>query len=128
MTIVTTAYAVSPEVTKRQKIERAIAGRAVTALLDAGYHIAVAMGDERPEKTTRSKKTIMAQLGECDEDRILVYKPDNLPPDNATGREHPANGWIFLVYGNSGWDVICDYTNNLEAVLQETNDYAESLS
>ena len=54
MPIVTTAYAVDPSVTRRQKIESRIASRAVSALLAAGYWLAVCQGDE---------------------DRIIVYSP-----------------------------------------------------
>lgn len=128
MTIVTTAYPVAPSVTNRQKIERAIASRAVSALLDAGFTLAVAQGDETPCAPTRSKRQVMLELGECDDDRLLVYKADNIPTPHTTGREHPANGWVYFVYGNDGWDVICDYTTNLEEVLKDTTVYAESLS
>ena len=58
----------------------------------------------------------MKLLGECDEDRIVVYTP-------AKGRV----GWLHLVYGNDGNDVIADYTTNLEPQLQAVNAYAETL-
>lgn len=37
-------------------------------------------------------------------------------------------GWVRFVYGNDGWDVMNDYTTNLEDVLKEVNAYADSLS
>ena len=128
MTIVTTAYSVDASVKRRQRVEQRIASRAVTALLDAGFTLAVAQGDERPEPATRSKARIMRELGECDDDRLMVYKPDNLPPPNATGNEHPADGWIHFVYGNDGWDVMSDYTSGLELHLAAVNEYARTLS
>jgi hypothetical protein len=36
-------------------------------------------------------------------------------------------GWILFVYGNGGWDVISDYTTNLDAVLKPVLDYADTL-
>jgi hypothetical protein len=117
MPIVTTAYEVSPAVTRRQKVERSIVSRAVSDLLAAGYTLAVSQGDERPEPATTHKATIMKQLGNCDEDRLLVYQPTRVPPAHATGREFAPFGWVFLVYGNDGWDVLADFTGNLESVL-----------
>ena len=116
MTIVTTAYAVAPSVTRRQKTESRIASRAVSALLAAGYWLAVCQGDEDEQPASRYKRDIMKLLGECDEDRVIVYSP-------AKGRV----GWVHLVYGNDGNDVIADYTTNLEPQLQAVNTYAETL-
>jgi len=117
MTIVTTAYRVDPSVTRRQKIESRIASRAISALLAAGYWLAVCQGDEDEQPASRYKRDIMRDLGECDEDRIIVYSP-------AKGRV----GWLYLVYGNdNGETVICDYTTNLEPQLQAVNAYAETL-
>ncbi len=117
MSIVTTAYPVAPSVTKRQKIERAIVSRAVTALLSAGYWLAVCQGDENEQPPSRYKRDIMKLLGECDDDRIIVYSP-------AKGRL----GWLYLVYGNdNGETVITDYTTNLDPQLQPVQDYAETL-
>jgi len=117
MPIVTTAYPVAASVTRRQKIERAIVSRAVTALLDAGYWLAVCQGDEDELPPSRYKRDIMKLLGECDDDRIIVYSP-------AKGRL----GWVYLVYGNDqGETVISDYTTNLEPQLAPVNAYAETL-
>ena len=117
MPIVTTAYAVDPSVTRRQKVEQRIASRAVSALLAAGYWLAVCQGDEDEQPATTIKRKIKKLLGECDEDRIIIYTP-------AKGRV----GWLHLVYGNdNGETVITDYTTNLEPQLQAVNAYAETL-
>lgn len=117
MPIVTTAYAVDPSVTRRQKVEQRIASRAVSALLAAGYWLAVCQGDEDEQPASRYKRDVMKLLGECDEDRIIVYSP-------AKGRL----GWLYLVYGNdNGETVITDYTTNLEPQLAAVNAYAETL-
>ena len=115
MPIVTTAYAVDPSVTRRQKVEQRIASRAVSALLAAGYWLAVRQGDEDEQPATREKQDVMKLLGECDEDRIMVYTDFKLA------------GWVHLVYGNAGWDVITDYTTNLEPQLIPASQYAETL-
>ena len=116
MSIVTTAYPVAASVTKRQKIERAVVSRAVSALLSAGYWLAVRQGDEDEQPATREKRDVMKLLGECDDDRIMVYTDFKLV------------GWLYLVYGNdNGETVITDYTTNLEPQLQAVNAYAETV-
>ena len=123
MTIVTTAYAVDPSVTRRQMIETRIASRAVSALLAAGYWLAVCQGDGDEQPATTSKRKIMRDLGECDEDRIIVYNPTEIYTPTK-GRL----GWLYLVYGNdNGETVITDYTTNLEPQLRAVNAYAETL-
>lgn len=117
MTIVTTAYPVDPSVTRRQRVEQRIVSRAVTALLSAGYWLAVCQGDEDEQPASRDKRKIMKLLGECDDDRIIVYSP-------AKGRL----GWVYLVYGNdNGETVITDYTTNLDQQLIPVSEYAETL-
>lgn len=36
-------------------------------------------------------------------------------------------GWIFLVFGNGGYDLISDYSTSLDAFLAPVNALAESL-
>ena len=118
MPIVTTAHMhkIDPGVTRRQKVEQRIASRAVSALLTAGYSLAVCQGDEDEQPASRDKRDIMNLLGECDEDRIIVY------------RDKTRVGWLYLVYGNdNGETVITDFTTNLEPQLQAVNAYAETL-
>jgi hypothetical protein len=117
MTIVTTAYAVDPSVTRRQKVERKIVSRAVTALLDGGFWLAVCQGDEEEQPMTRDKRIVMRDLGECDDDRLIVYNADLT-----------RTGWVYLVYGNDhGETVITDYTVNLEPEIAPVCAYAETL-
>ena len=36
--------------------------------------------------------------------------------------------WVWFVYGNDGWDVVCDYTINLESIIDPIIEYACNLS
>lgn len=36
-------------------------------------------------------------------------------------------GWVRMIYGNDGWDVMADYTTNLEDVLTDANKLADKL-
>ena len=51
----------------------------------------------------------MAAMFSTDEDYLYVHK----------GKEKA--GWVRFIYGESGWDVICDYTTNLESLMVEPN-------
>lgn len=104
----------------RQMIERRVVRRVVSRLLDAGYLIEVDDPDVGPEnKPTlhETLKDVVPHLFLMDDDRIWVHEK--------TYRS--AIGWVYFVYGNDGWDVINDYTTNLEDVMKPVNDHADKL-
>mgnify|MGYP003671979231 CR=1 FL=1 len=119
MTILSTDPSVTDAVRHRQAIEQLIAACVVEDLLEAGYRIVAARGPTGPTPPTFA--TIMSQLGEADEDNLMVYDPDNYPP-------LPADGWVHLVYGNEGHDVISDYTANLEYCMKRANALAVTIN
>lgn len=100
---------------KRILLEQRIVKHTVKALLTAGYALSVFDGENDSVVTTENTILIDA-LMETDEDFLNVYK------------DGKRIGWVRFVYGNDGYDVICDYTVNLEDALAETNKLAESLS
>jgi len=119
MTIVTTAHMhhIDPSVTRRQKVEQRIASALVSSLLGRGYSLAVAQGGEDEGLATTNKRRILALLGECDEDYLFVYSPHLVP----------RIGWVRLIYGNDGNDVIADYSCNLEPEIAPVSAFAETL-
>jgi hypothetical protein len=102
----------------RQRVERSIARKVIGALLRAGYTISVNDGEETTLKCSSQRREIFAAMFTTDEDRLLVH---------ADGEED-SFGWVRFIYGNDGWDVINDYTTNLEAVLAPVNAYCERLA
>jgi hypothetical protein len=38
------------------------------------------------------------------------------------------HGWVLFIYGNDGWDVISDYTCNLEPIMGPANELSEQHS
>jgi hypothetical protein len=93
----------------RQMVEREISEAIVDALLKAGFEIGVDNGDnsgrdfELPNSVDR--KRIFKAMFLTDEDRLYAIK----------NKQHV--GWVYLVYGNDGWDVLSDYTVNLEPYI-----------
>lgn len=117
-------YKTDSSVRVRVLIERAIVRSAARALIDAGYSVAIHNGEEQACRPTRELAEVMAAIMTTDEDAMLVY------PAAASGsaQEHPQTGWVSFVYGNSGWDVIHDYTTNLETALEPADRYSDQLA
>lgn len=111
---------------RRILVERAIVRRAVRDILaadDGAYCMSVNDGEEYPVKRSRDLDKIMANIGQCDEETIIVrhFNQDGTPGDKL--------GCIYLVYGNDGWDVIADHTDSplMHELLQEANRLANVL-
>lgn len=111
---------------RRQEIERRIVRRFVQDALKAGYRLAVSLerGYDVEEMLLGSKdvKAIMAEAFAGDEAHIFVQ-----PAEGATVEEGQvvSEGWVYIVLGNDGYDVISDYTVNLEPLLVGANAIAE---
>lgn len=104
-------------VQQRQEIERRIIQRIVRDALDAGFQITVDDGgDESSVRRSTDEAAIMATVMLTDEDFLYFSKPGE-----------PLQGWVRLIYGNDGWDVVNDYTTNLEPLLAGAVAEAESL-
>jgi hypothetical protein len=96
-------------------IERKIVLRLIDDLLAAGCELSVYDGEEQYPWTT-DRAAVIDAIMNTDEDALNVRRlSDGL------------SGWVHLVYGNDGWDVICDYTLNIEPLLAGVNAYAETL-
>lgn len=105
----------TPEVRRRQRVERAIVQRVVKDALAAGYALDVDDGGDEPAvKGATTLKAAMDALMNTDDDRLIL-------------RRGKGRGWVRFVYGNGGWDVISDYTTNLDDLLARANALAERL-
>lgn len=102
----------------RQNIEWRIARRIVRDALAAGYTISVNDGEETTLECSSSERAIMAALMTTDEDRLLIHRAG----------EAERFGWVHLVYGNDGYDVVNDYTTNLKTIMEGAIALAKSLA
>ena len=94
-------------------IERKIVTALIDRALAEGYELSVDDGDNQHPWTT-DRAAVIDAIMEADEDRLYLRKDGH-------------TAWVFLVYGNDGWDVICDYNVSLEALLEPINALALSL-
>ena len=99
----------------RMAIERRIVKRAVKDLIEAGFPLSVYDGENESAKTSTDYKLLHDALMETDEDFVNVWE---------NGKRI---GWVRFTYGNDGYDVISDYTVNLEDALKSVNDFADTL-
>jgi len=99
----------------RQMVEKRIARRVILDALAAGYTLNVNNGGDTHELPAPSDKVkvILGAMFAADEDYLIFYK------------EGKKVGWVWLIYGNSGWDVVSDYTCNLEDVMKGASDLAD---
>jgi len=107
----------SPKVRARQAVEVSIAAQIIDDVLAHGKTISVNEGEETTLSNSHNKQQILAAMFTTVEDTLII-----------NNRDGSYLGWISLIYGNSGWDVIHDYTSNLEPFIKNANALAESLS
>jgi len=102
----------------RIKIEKRIAKTIAETALARGYMVSVHDGEEYSLKRSKNLKEIMAVLHSTDEDTFIFR--------NEAGERI---GSVYLVYGNCGWDVICDHAANAEtdSLLQPAFAIADKL-
>lgn len=101
------------EVRKRQLMEVRIASRIVEDACKAGYTISVDNGGDDDEYSGTDPIRIVHEMFATDQENLHLY---GLP-----------RGVVVLVYGNSGYDVLSDYSVVLEPLLKGAIELAEKL-
>lgn len=92
----------------RQEVERKIAEAVIDEALKQGYRLNVENGGDKfelPEPTTDRDK-ILEVMFATDDEHLFFYKE---------GKK--SVGWVWFIYGNSGWDVISDHSTNLASIM-----------
>jgi hypothetical protein len=103
-------------VKQRQDVERRIARAFLEVAHSKGYTFKIDNGGDDDEMIrTEGVEPTLSVMFATDEDRVYILKH---------GREV---GWVYFVYGNDGYDVVCDYTTNLDdlGLLVEANEIVE---
>jgi hypothetical protein len=108
-------------VAARQRMEVAIVKQIVKDALKVGYALSVAGdGDELALTRSTNAKDVLDALINADDDTLYLER------FNSAGAL-VESGWVRLIYGNDGWDVVNDYSLNIEDVLAGANALAEKL-
>lgn len=89
-----------------QAIDREITTKLVDALIAAGYVITCCTRDEEPEfQRSVDRAGILNLLFDLDMAELHVHKDGKC-------------SWIMLIFGEAGWDVVADYSANLESLIE----------
>lgn len=88
----------------RIKLEWEIVVKVVDKLLRSGYELSVYSEDPAIESYTTDRQTVLSLMMEVDDEFLYAIKDGK-------------RSWVRFVYGNDGYDVISDYTTDLEDVL-----------
>lgn len=99
-------------------LEDKVIDSTINELLGHGFALSVNDGEETTLLASQDKQAIKAAMQTTDEDYLLVHRT----------AAHKSFGWVRFIYGNDGWDVISDYTTNLEQFLTATNALTDEMS
>lgn len=97
----------------RCRLELRIVNRLLADIKAAGYTVKISEYEMDGEKTPEDLKDALFNL---DEAHVQLFK------------DGKCMGCVFLVFGNSGWDLVCDYSCKLEEFLKGVNELADKLS
>lgn len=92
-------------------IERQIVKLVVRRLLNASCRLTI----DRSEEGGSDRQPVL-DASDASIDEIMACDWETLFVSD--------NGWVQFTYGNDGWDVISDYTTNLELALAPVNKIA----
>ena len=108
------------ELKQRINLEKRIARVIVRDAIRAGYSLNVNNGGDENELSEPSTDhaAVVSKMFQTDQEHLLVHNSSN-------GQRI---GWVFFVYGNYGWDVVNDYTVNLEPIMRNANVIADKHS
>lgn len=106
---------------KRILVEREIFRRTVACLLAAGYHLQVNDGEDDQTPITTDAALLEKESRATDEDVLHCYRP------NESGGHTPA-GFVHFIYGNTGWDVMSDWSTRLDEALEPVSTYADQIA
>lgn len=94
----------------RVGIEKRILRSILLSLTREGFNLRIHDGGGWASELSNDVKYLTSNCMSTDEDIICVYRP-NQPPNTR-------HGWVHLVYGNDGFDVINDYAVIIEDELK----------
>ena len=100
---------------ERHAIEEQIVRRVVADALAAGYSLGVNDGEETTLRRCSDYETVLKAMFTTDEDYLQFYRS---PLEGICGV-------VRFVYGNDGWDVICDNSGSVNHVLKQAEALAE---
>ena len=94
---------------ERLLIEKHLATLIVKEARAHGWTVSVHDGEEYTLEKADDEESILDEMFSTDEDALHFFDPT---------RRNRSMGWIQLIYGNEGHDVVHDYSGNLDAFMK----------
>lgn len=115
-----------------EEMELKVVKKLLTLLLRAGFNISVDDGgDDFSLKNSTDKKAILDAIFSFDADGKVKYMCTDLIKLRAAFHHdklgYDVRGTVMLVGGNSGYDVVCDYSTSLDEWMDQVNTYSDNL-
>jgi hypothetical protein len=113
----------------RIELERRIVRTIVTDAIAKGYRLAVSLerGYDVEDMLLGSVdiNRIVNEATAGDESHLFIQPGTG---DTVKDGSIISHGWVYFVFGNDGWDVVSDYTTNLDGlgILDRANAIAEA--
>jgi hypothetical protein len=98
-------------------LEEKIVRQVIKDALAAGYKLTVNDGQDDVLTLSTKPREVFGVMFSTDEDYLFLREG----PEGNTG-------WVRFVYGNDGWDVVNDYTTNIEAVMKGATEISDRYS
>ena len=95
----------------RIAVEKQIAFAIIDSLVSAGFLVEINDGEGIVVEPTKNEEVLKGGLHTTDEDLLVAYRVDAIGSLKRMG-------WVQLIYGNLGWDIIADNTTTMEQFLE----------
>ncbi len=103
--------------TRIQQVERRVVKAVIEAALAAGYEVRAGAG----APACCDKKTVLKQMFTSDDEYLelwqVAWDVDQVTKNPVNGRREKF-GWVRFIYGGDGHNVIAEYSDGLEELLE----------
>lgn len=119
-------------VATRIKIEKRIVRKLIRTMKAKGWDAYAVNDGEEFYRGLKTEKAVLEHAFAVDECSIY-FENKSLPFVGKDGTKDCVGHHVYLVFGNDGWDVICDYSYNaaddFDKIMQEEIDpYTEAIA
>lgn len=115
----------SPGVRGRALIELQVVNALIKAASHAGFRLQIEDEDESPLQPAAFYAGNGSYCADVDRFKAALFNGDDVTLLVFNGNRPQAFGWIRLVFGNDGWDLVSDYSTNLETFLEPVQAVAD---
>lgn len=103
-------------VPERQNVERQVIDKLLDEAIKHNLSFRLFDGEAWATEKTNDKQVILGAVMSVDDETLYFF--------DAEGKKA---GWVRLIYGNDGWDVIADNSQKIDYILPPVTEFANEL-